>query len=145
MFVEEESKAKKEPMRKLVVYSKDITSLIKKISDNRSKTPLDALIRVGRDGGGGFLKICLSVFDINEPISCSSALEKQYLDSGVKKVQVLAVATDVDENYFNMKILWLEARIDKLPYKFTITTDLKLINYSSWSSKPFMYASMLLV
>ena len=86
------------------------------------------MIRVGLDGGGGFIKICLSVFNITAPVSRSSAVEKKYLDSGVKKVQVLAIAPDVPENYCNMKKLWLKAGIDKLKYKFTIATDMKLIN-----------------
>ena len=60
-------------------------------------------IWVGLDGGGGFLKICLSVFDVKNLISCTSVVEKKYLDSGVKKVQILAIAPDVPENYLNMK------------------------------------------
>lgn len=131
MFIEEESKKKKRPMRRFLqhaVFAKDVTILIDKIYEHRQINPNDALIRVGLDGGGGFLKICLSVFNIKDPISCSSSLDKKFLDSGVKKVQLVAVTPDVPENYVNMKRLWIEAGIDRLPYKFTIATDLKLCN-----------------
>ena len=41
-------------------------------------------------------------------------VEKKYLDSGVKKVQVLAIAPSLPESYVNMKRLWLEAAIDRM-------------------------------
>ena len=34
----------------------------------------------------------------------------------------------MQENYYNVKRLWMEAGIDKLSRKFTIATDLKLYN-----------------
>ena len=130
LFMEEESKAKR-PERKFrqhAVFTSDITGLIDMIIDHRNLNLADAVIRIGLDGGGGFVKICVSVFDVEKKVSCKSAVGKKYLDSGVKKVQMLAVAPDIPENYVNMKQLWLEAGIDKLQYKFTIATDMKLIN-----------------
>ena len=114
LFMEEESKAKKKPGRKFrqhAVVTTDITSLIDRIISHRNINPLDAFVRVGLDGGGGFLKICLSVFDITKPINCSSIVEKKYLDSGVKKVQVLAITPDVPENYFEHETFMVGGRV----------------------------------
>ena len=68
LFVEEESKAKGKPEWKFwqhAVFAKAASDLIDKIVTHRKLDLDDVLIRVSLDGGGGFLKICLSVFDIN--------------------------------------------------------------------------------
>ena len=41
---------------------------------------------------------------------------------------VIAIVPDVQENYVNVKRLWMEAGIDMLERKITIATDLKLCN-----------------
>ena len=131
LFFEEDNKVKQLPARKFSqhsVFTKDITKLTDEIIARRSLNHDDVFIRVGLDGGGGFLKICLSVFEINNLTSCTSAVEKKYLDSGVKKVQIVAIAPDVPENYLNMKKLWIRSGIHNMKYKFTIATDMKLIN-----------------
>ena len=62
------------------------------------------LIRIGLDGGGGFLKICLSLFDLYASESKSTkTLSKKFKDSGVKKVFIIGVAPNTPENYYNMK------------------------------------------
>ena len=50
------------------------------------------------------------------------------MDSGVKKVFVIAICPDVQENYQNFKKLWWRVGLNNLKYQFTIATDLKLIN-----------------
>ena len=87
------------------------------------------LVKVGIDGGGGFLKICLSIFDIDNPVSANkTGLSKKFKDSGVKKVFLIAVVPDVPENYVNVKKLWINLGLHKLDRRFTIATDLKLCN-----------------
>ena len=80
------------------------------------------------DGGGGFLKICLSIIDLNQPCSSTTTLSKKFLDSGVKKVFIIGIVPEVQENYKNLKTLWLNAHINLLDRSFTIATDLKLCN-----------------
>ena len=47
----------------------------------------------------------------------------------MKKVFIISVVVpDIQENYINMKRLWLKCGIGALPRPFTITTDLKLCN-----------------
>ena len=88
------------------------------------------LVRIGLDGGGGFMKICLSVFDMNcaQNREYRKRLGEKFKDSGVKKVMIIAIVPDIQENYVNVKRLWLEYGIDKLKRNFTIATDLKLCN-----------------
>ena len=38
---------------------------------------------------------------------------------------IIGVAPDIQENYVNVKRLWLECGIDKLSRQYTIATDLK--------------------
>ena len=49
-----------------LVVCNDINSLIEKMIAHRDIKEENMQIRIGIDGGGGFFKMCLSVFDINE-------------------------------------------------------------------------------
>ena len=61
------------------------------------------LVKVGNDIGGGFLKICPSVFDMDNLVSGNKVgLSKKLKDSGVKKVILVAAVPDVPENYQNV-------------------------------------------
>ena len=87
------------------------------------------LIKISIDGGGVFLKICLSIFDIHDPLpKANHAMSKRFLVSGVKRVFVIGLVPDVGENYVNVKRLWINSGVDKLQKKYTIATDLKLCN-----------------
>ena len=58
------------------------------------------LIKISIDGGGRFLKICLSIFNINDPLpNANSAMSKKCFKSGVKKVFIIGLVPDVSENY----------------------------------------------
>ena len=47
---------------------------------------------------------------------------------GVKKAIIIAIVPHAQENYYNIKRLWLETAMDKFSRSFTIATDLKLCN-----------------
>ena len=83
------------------------------------------LIRIGLDSGAGFFKVCLSIFDLRDTKQ-SGRLDARFKDSGIKKVMVIGIVPEIQENYF--KRLWLEMSIDKLSRSFAISTDLKLCN-----------------
>ena len=74
------------------------------------------------------MKICLSVFDFKNSTSPSKVLAKEFKDSGVKKVLVIGIVSNVQENYINLKALWINIGIHLLNKDFTIATDLKLCN-----------------
>ena len=87
------------------------------------------LIRIGIDGGGGFLKICLSIFDINDSFSnVQSGVSNKFKESGVKKIFLIASVPNLPENYVNVKKLWINLCLLNLDKRFTVATDLKLCN-----------------
>ena len=87
------------------------------------------LIRIGLDSGGGFVKICLSLFDSYAIESVSKkTLCKKFKNSGVKKVFIVGIAPKTPKNCYNLKKLWLSIGLNSLEYPYTIATDLKLCN-----------------
>ena len=89
------------------VVCKDISTLLDKVIQKRKKIESDSLLlKISIDGGGGFLKICVSLFDIDKPQpSEDNSLAKRFLESGVKKVVLIGIVPDVSENYANVKKL----------------------------------------
>ena len=65
------------------------------------------------DGGGGFLKVCLNVFDLkkdhpseedeSQTPKKKKRLDEIFKDSGVKKTMIIALVPEVQENYSNIK------------------------------------------
>ena len=112
-----------------VVYT-DLCKFVDLVLQKRSLENSESLlVKVGIGGGGGLLKICLSVFDIDNLVSGNKVgLSKKFKDSGVKKVFLIATVPDVPENYQNVKKLWLNLGLQNLDRRFTIATDLKLRN-----------------
>ena len=79
------------------------------------KAPNSVLIKIGIDGSGGFLKICHSVFDIDDPIpKINGALSKTFLESGVKKIFIIGLVPHVSEDYVNIKQLWMNCGVEHL-------------------------------
>ena len=112
-----------------VVVSNDLNKLIDDIIRERNLSEKDVLVRIGIDEGGGFLKICLPVFQLKRYTSYGRRiLNERFNDSGVKNLIILAIVPDIQENYANLKRLWLEAGIDKIARSYTITAYLKLCN-----------------
>ena len=116
-----------ENLQEPVILCTDVNELIKKVIEERELDENDLLVRVGLDGGGGFVKVCLSLFNLcsDRP---SKILYKKLKDSGVRKSFIIALVREIQENYFNMKTLWLNAGLNKLQWPFVIATDLKLCN-----------------
>lgn len=126
--VQEASNTRENYERNFVVCN-DLEALVQKIIEERSIREDDMLIRIGMDGGGGFMKICLSIFNLNEGDESEQIrMTARFKNSGVKRTIIIALVPDVQENYYNIKRLWLEAGIDKFSRRFTIATDLKLCN-----------------
>jgi hypothetical protein len=109
-----------------VVLCKDLPSLIERVIEERQLVDDDKLLtRIGLDGGGGFMKVCLSIFNVTNPISADTSLGKKFKDSGVKKCLILAIVPGIQESYSNVKRLWISLMTTR---QFTIATDLKLCN-----------------
>ena len=91
------------------IICSNLPNLVDLILKKRSRENSESLlIRVGMDGRGGFLNICMSIFDIDEPVSANkTSLSKMFKDPSVKKVFLIAVVLDVPQNYVNVKKLWI--------------------------------------
>ncbi|CAH0389702.1 unnamed protein product [Bemisia tabaci] len=93
------------------------------------------VLKIGIDGGQGFLKVCLSVqspgknsVDVTSVRQTyeQEVLAKQFLDSGVKKIFILAITPHTQENSKNVAMMWSRLEINSLdPF---IATDSKLAN-----------------
>ena len=127
-FIKEIKGQPTESFEQTAIICDDVDSLIGKVIESRNYLDEeDVLVRIGLDGGGGFMKVCLSIFDMKMP-STGKTLSKKFLDSVVKRVFILALVPDIQENYYNVKKLWITTHIHLLERPFTIATDLKLCN-----------------
>ena len=111
------------------IVCSDLPGLIEKVMEEREREDSESiLIKISIDGGGGFLKFCTSIFDIEDPSPrMNTGMSRKFLESGVKRVLIIGLAPNVSEDYVNVKRIWLDCGIDKLR-KYTIATDLKLCN-----------------
>ena len=76
------------------------------VLEKRERERDSVLIKISVDVGGGFLKICASTFEIEDPAPrVRGALCKKFLESGVKKILIIGLVPDVSENYVNVKRL----------------------------------------
>ena len=110
------------------VVCNDLPSLIDKVLTERQRDRKSVLVKISIDGGGGFLKMCTSIFDINDPTpKVGGSSIKKFLEYGVKKLFIIGLVPNVSEDYVNVKRLWLNSGVEKL-HRYTIATDLKLCN-----------------
>lgn len=91
-------------------------------------------LKFGIDGGGGFLKITLSIQDMQRDTDdtrrqryAEGVAAKEFKDSGVKKLFLIGVAPATQENYENVQLLWSILKINDMD-GWTVATDLKLAN-----------------
>jgi hypothetical protein len=112
------------------IVCNNLPGLIERVIEERQLIDDDSLmIKIGLDGGGEFMKVCLSVFNVTEPsTSKAMSLAKKFKNSGVKKCILLAIVPDIPENHTNVKRLWLTLKMETMTRHFTIATDLKLCN-----------------
>lgn len=126
------------PSEKHTVYCVNPNKLRDFIVNSRNYEDEELLLKVAVDGGGGFMKVCLSVQRLQDQnLQCDErSLLKQGVapktlkDSSVKKIMILAIAPDVQENYDNMLQLWnlLQLQDTNTLQNHFIATDLKLAN-----------------
>ena len=98
------TKTKEELISQHTIVCNDLPGLIDRVIEHRNLTD-DDMIRVSLDGGGGFIKVILSVFKLEqEKNQCIRSLElaTKFKDSGVNKAFVISIVPNITENYFNM-------------------------------------------
>ena len=99
------------------------------------------MVKIGVDGGNGFLKITLSIFDSRE------LQNSNFRDTGVKKSFIIGMLLSVPENYVNLKRLWLILGIDRLERcsLVTIAADLKICNIFTEVDDTWKFTPLFLV
>ena len=121
-----------------VVYCVNIEGLVNFVAEERGADDFE--LKIGVDGGGGFLKICLNILDSGEERYVQSK-RARYEDgvashilksSSVKKLIILAIVPGVAETHENMFSIW---RLIKFKDTFQhsevlarFATDLKMAN-----------------
>ena len=93
-------------------------------------------LKIGIDGGGGFLKVCLNVLS-DDIIPMKKRLffkdgisSKKLKSTSVKKLIILAIAPGIKENYENVAQILMTLKLDELPSTPTVryAADLKMVN-----------------
>ena len=85
------------------------------------------MIKIGIDGGGGSLKITLSV--MGPEFQKGRARKDRSKDNGVKKIHLLALAQGVGESTESLRFLWDLLKLNEvLPEATLIVADYKCIN-----------------
>lgn len=128
-----ETNGKVETISKDVIICKDLEKFIDYVICTRNVT--EPHLKFGTDGGGKFLKICLS-FQSSKIVENEARVSRKeqaenFKNSGVKKLFMLAIVQSTQENYNNIKILWDRLNINQFlsaERNGTITMDLKLAN-----------------
>ena len=105
-----------------VVFCKNVPGFLSKIAEFRHYTG-NELLKLGIDSGRNSLKVTVSVVDTTK----TNRKPSKFLDTGVKKLFVLAVALDVAESYDSIKFLWNLLKLEQIG-KFLFTGDYKVIN-----------------
>ena len=131
----------------LVMVCNNLPGLLDMILQGRDgEEDENLIIRIGIDGAGGFLKICMSVFDKNDPVpNAKSGVSYKFKESGVNKLFLLAIVSDVPQKYVNVKRIWTALGLQTLQKRFTIATDLELCNIKVEHDVTQQLSSMLLV
>nr|XP_047138903.1 uncharacterized protein LOC124814863 [Hydra vulgaris] len=115
----------------VVIHCKNLQALTEEVLLSR-KVFSKHIIKLGINGGGGFLKVCLGVLQNEADSEAVYPPNKRFLtsstskDSGVKQQFLVAVAEGVQENYSNVKLILSLISISEI--NFVVSCDMKLAN-----------------
>ncbi|XP_065680699.1 uncharacterized protein LOC124817111 [Hydra vulgaris] len=104
-----------------LVFVQDTSSFILDLITQHCLDPQSAFVRISMDAGGGFMKVIVNVFDVNE-----NTTSNLYLNSGVQRCQILSIVEDVQESNFNLRIILEKLNLQDV--KFSAAFDLKFAN-----------------
>lgn len=109
------------------VVCHDLNGLFQFIKKERGSN-YNLLFKVGIDGGGGSLKVCWNA--VQQPSSQSDTQSKEktrgFLDSGVKRLIILAIVPGATESNENVGTILQAIKISSIA--FCLCADLKLAN-----------------
>ena len=102
-----------------LVYIKNPSDLILHIIKERGINPCVGFVRVSLDGGGGFLKVVVNVFEEQES-------ENKFMNSGIQKVLIIAIVEDIAKKYENLRLVLEKLSLEDVNYY--IAFNLKCAN-----------------
>ena len=102
-IVEKQNVATENPSSAIIC--KDLELFIQHVVDSRNI--YDFHLSFGVDGGGKSLKFTLSIQLRNQ----SSEVKEKWKDTGVKKIFIIALAPNIQENYHNVFSIWSQLQI----------------------------------
>ena len=105
-----------------VLYVKSTSDFVNEIIKQRDLDPTTAFVRVSLDGGGGFLKVIVNVFETEE----FEESESNFKNSGVQRSQILSLVQDAPENSHNLHIILEKLKLDET--KYHLAFDMKCAN-----------------
>ena len=108
--------------KRSIVLCNNVENIVWELKEKRDLDTYNHLVKIGIDGGQGFLKVCMIVTIFNQEDQKSS-LNDVSLDS-VKKIIILSLAENVKETYDNLKIMLSPMKLHKI--KFYCSVDLKV-------------------
>ena len=130
------------PVKREVLFCNDVPALVLFLMQERLLNEDDVIIKIGLDGGRGFIKVCLSVHDpkedqeLEEEMSNLNSPRKKKLkkkkatrtfkNNGVKKVMIIGLVEDVPEKYENIQKLLELLDLDEIEASYAV--DMKLQN-----------------
>ena len=117
------------------VYCNDVEELVALVLQHRNQVPNDVDIKLGVDGGQGYLKVTLSI-TLKPEMKTHTVPEKKsrngegyssqdFKDSSVQNTLILAILPSMNESFVNLKMILDKLKINSLDY--TVSEDLKVL------------------
>ena len=114
-------------LTKQSIMCKDVKGLVDYVCQKRQL--IEPLLRLGIDGGQGFVKVCINIIDTTSSESNVPRSKRGFLDSGVKRLFILGIVQDKCEMYENLREML--SHLDLLNctgFDYILATDLKVCN-----------------
>ena len=117
-----------------LIYCNNVAGLVTHVIEFRNLVWDSVRIKIGLDGGGGFFKVCLNIFEAccecpeEQQGSSKLLIDKLQMNTGVKRLLIIAIAPDMKESYGNVAKIMEHLDFESLPLKTTYAVDLKLAN-----------------
>ena len=115
----------------VVVHCKDLAELLNEVLLSR-RVFQNHIVKLGIDGGGGFLKVSLGIMELDSHCDSRSPPRKKLLtqrtakDSSVKRQMLVALSEGLPENFENVRQILSLIKLDKV--NFVVSCVMKLAN-----------------
>lgn len=118
------------------IYCNNLKKLVSTVISER-KRDIDSM-KIGIDGGGNFLKVCLTLETLEDTTNNDSQhtisryrnenINTDFKDGGVKKLIIIGLVPNIPENYRNILTIWTKLNVESVQLPVFVVSDLKLTN-----------------